>query len=296
MMEQEPSVQFRREFFYTVIPTVVLAVLAAGYLLFKSRVNLPFNLLAQILAVCTVLAALALTIGFLIDMEAISARLRSFRYSGGSLVGGLAVAALGLLFINYGFQQRGKWLQNVSANKLESTSRELAEVGFATVGVKEGENLEAKTRLNFVGLDDSGSFELKSDKQTRAVTVEAKPGNVVSSVVLLIEPFRANVYSANSTEADYEIVKGRVNSVSDNHIEIQPDDSKVAQSVRIDLANASVDKLTMAELQNKEVKILFVPKSSQAIKMSLLKQGSESIFYNAASAKLQEQTAASIIP
>ena len=296
LIEEQPesSVQFRREFLYTVVPTAVLIFFGIGYVLFKSRIDLPYSLMTWILTVVTAVAAITLFVKFRVLPEQTSRYLRSLRYSSGSLVGGLAVAVLGLLSINYGVREKWKLQRNLTNTKLESTSRDLAEVGFATVGAKEDENLAEKTRMNFVGLDNSASVELKSDKPASKVEVKAKPDNVATSVFLLIEPFKADVYTTNSTEPDYQIVTGKVNSVSDNYIEIEPNGSSATQQLRITLARASFDQATMTTLRDKEIKVLYIPKSSQAIKMALLGQGSESIIYNVASAKLQNQSAAMV--
>ena len=287
--QHEHKVQFRREFSYSVVPTSVLIVLGIGYLLLRSRVNLPYTLLVQLLAGFIALAAIALYIGFRFVPERLSSGLRQMRYSSGAMVGGLAAALICLQWISY--NSRG-WQQEVTDTKLQSTSRAMAEVGFATVGANENENLAERTRMNFVGLDNSDSFELTSDKPAKKVEVKAKPGNVATSVVLMIEPFKADVYSVDSAEPDYQILTGKVNSVSDNHIEIKPNDASVSHPIRINLATASLDQPVLTQLRDKEVKVLFVPKSSQAIKMAFLGKGSDSIIYNAASPKLLDQSAA----
>ena len=299
-IDQKPRIHFRRDFIYTLVPTVVLAVLGIGYLLFRSKVNLSSSVLVKSSLAVTVLTAVGFTVWFLVDPDRISNHLRSIRYSGGALTGGLAVAALALLTINYGLDQRGKWQQDARTTRIENTSREMAELGFATVGSTNGTNLEGKTRLNFVGSQQT-AFVLKSEQSGAAVKVEAKPDKdrTNASVVLDIVPYSAKVYSFGSTVADYEVLTGKVKYSSDNDVEITPDGGATPIKVTLDsnarqLMFANFSELRESGLTGKDVKVLFVPKSSQALKMSLRRQGTDELIYNSASASLK-QTAA-IVP
>jgi hypothetical protein len=217
------------------------------------------------------------------------------KYSSGALVGGLAVAFFGLLSINYGIHQKGKW----NENKIESTSRAMAEVGYASVERIPDENLAEKTRMNFVGLENS-AVELETEK-AGAVKVRAKPESVSTSILLTIGPFRANVYSADSTEPDYEILTGTVHNYSKDFIEIKADDSSKTKPVKINLTEnserlmrADLENNNEAKLQGMEVKVLYVPRSSQAIKLSLLRGAAPRVIYNADSASLT--MAAAMVP
>jgi DNA-binding transcriptional regulator of glucitol operon len=301
--EQKPFIHFRRDFIYTVVPTIVLAVLGIGYLLFRSKVNLSSSLLVSSSVLVkssiavTVLTAVGFTVWFLVDPDRISNHLRSIRYSGGALTGGLAVAALALLTINYGLDQRGKW-QNT---RIENTSREMAELGFATVGSTVGTNLEGKTRLNFVGSQQT-AFVLKSEQSGEAVKVEAKPDKdrTNASVVLDIVPYSAKVYSFGSTVADYEVLTGKVDYSDQNQdfVEIKPDGGATPIKITLDsnarqLMFANFSELRESGLTGKDVKVLFVPKSSQALKMSWRRQGTDELIYNSASASLKQAAASS---
>lgn len=300
--EQKPSIHFRRDFTYTLVPTIVLAFLGIGYLLFRSKVNLSSSVLSSSVLVktsiaVTVLTAIGFTIWFLVDPDRISSHLRSIRYSGGALTGGLSLATLALLAVNFGLDQRGKW-QNT---RIENTSREMAELGFATVGpTVGGTSLEKKTQLNFVGSQQT-AFVFKSEQGGEAVKVEAKPDNnrTNASVVLDMVPYSAKVYSFGSTVADYEVLTGKVVDYSDQNqdlVEIKPDGGATPIKVTLDsnarqAMYANFSELRETGLTGKDVKVLFVPKSSQALKMSWRRQGTDELIYNSASASLK-QTAA----
>lgn len=305
-IEQKPTTHFGRDFLYTVVPTIILILFGVAYFLFRTKVDLSSEFALRISILFTIIAGLLFTAGFLWNPERLSRHWQSLRYSSGALVGGLAVTTFGLLMVSYVLQQKHKWQMDLRNNRIETTSRALAEVGFATVGKTPVDSagdhsLEAKTRRNFVGIEETASLQLKSDEPGKRVDVEAKSEDVPTSVILQIQPYRANVYSANPAQPDYEILTGTVHNYSKDFIEIKPDDASMKEPIKINLKESS-EELMLADLpeiketglQGQEVKVLFVPKSSQAIKMSLLRQGAPPrVIYNADSASLKR---AAIIP
>jgi hypothetical protein len=293
--DEKVSVQFTRDFFYAVVPTIILIILAVGYFVVRSKVNVSSGNAVKISILLTAAASLAVTAGFLFKREQLFSHLRSLKYSTGSLVGGLAVATVGLLSVYYGLEQKYKWQQSFRETKIETTSRALAEVGFATVGTTD-DNLEEKVKRNFVDLETTSVHIVKSEKPE--VKVEAQPDNVPTSVVLKIDPYKAKVSSTSSNEPTYEVLTGTVNKVSDDVIEINTVSPGTDQPRKI---TAQADQLMLNDfpeiketgLQGQKVKVLFFSKNSQVIKMSLLGPGTESkIIYNADSLGLKKSAAA----
>ena len=292
-VEQQPSIQFRRDFLSNWVFQVFLVIICLGYLFFRSRIDLPYSRLAQILMAGAVVGLITFSIWFLRNPDRLGIRLNCLKYSAGSLASGLAALAIGL----YGFQQ---WQQDVNTTKIDSTSRALAEVGFAAVGTSDVNKLKEKALRNFVELEKTTSLELvESGKPALGVKLAAKPENVPTSVILQIEPYRANVTTANSDQPAFEVLTGTVNKVSNDGIEINSTDLSTDKLRKINLT-AHADQLLLEDLpevresglQGREVKVLFVPKSSQTIKMSLLRQGAEpKIIYNADSVGLKRTVA-----
>lgn len=303
----EPAVEFRRDFFYTVIPTTVLLFVGGVYLFLRSKVDLPYGPLASALLILTIAAAGGLAVGFLKNPTVFSSHIGSLKHSGGALVGGLFVAAIGLLLGTYGFAQKVQWQQSLNSARIESASRDLAEVGFSTVGQMNGSSLEAKTLMNFGGTDNAGTFVVETEKNGDAVKVEAKPSDAPTSVVLHIEPKKADVYSTSSTLPDYQILTGRVSSISDDFVELTPDVSTDSLPVKITLVAGGSDQLKHAnwiafkeanieKLKGEEVKVLFEPRTSKGLKMSLFQSGTESVIYNSALSNVTVKTSAAIAP
>lgn len=298
----DPAVEFRRDFFYTVIPTTVLLFLGGIYLFLRSKLNLPYGPLASALLILTIAVAGGLAVSFLKSPVLFSKHIGFLRYSGGALTGGLFVAAIGLALGTYGFTQKVKWQQsaatartNFANARIDSTTRTLAEVGFSTVGTRENDSLESTARMNVASLASSDTFVLQPERDGKAMKVETKPNDTPTSVVLHIEPKKADVYRTNASLPDYQIFTGTVDSISERFVEIKPDNSAM-EILRISLVAGDTDQTRFAnwierykeaadmdKLKGEEVKVLFDTKSSKGLKMSLLAaQGGDSLIYNAA--------------
>jgi energy-coupling factor transporter transmembrane protein EcfT len=300
LLDIEPEQEFRREFWSTVAPTLVFLGLLTGYFLLAMKGKIVNTAVAYSLIGIAAILSLALAVA----RRPVNDRWVFLQHSVGSLTGGLLVAAIVMGLGNYGLKLRmasGLALQNLEAAKIEATERDLADVAFSTVGTSQ-KDLQFETRRSLLKLDSPTSITIGSNPSNGVITLEARRKDLSNQITALISEYNAMVYSNNSADPQYRVLRGKISDVSSSSIEITPNDpDAMRKSVLLRFETRGFMSLgpeTSASLKDiqglrgLDVKVLYSPKTNFAVKMvPTVKPESSTIFYNAALSDLKAAAA-----
>lgn len=286
LLNIKPVQEFRRDFFSVIIPTLML--LGGWYFFFRMKGNTSYLWGPNIVVFLLFSVALALTFSYLkYHVRMSNSFLKSLRYSVGALVGVLASLAILLGVGNYSLRQN--WIDT----KLEGTKRDIADVAFMTVGGKK--NLQGETQLNLSRLDNTAAVIVETNENGEIIKIEAKAKDVPIPVIAEITPKRANIYSSDPTQPDYKILTGKIRWLSENAIEINPDEPDNTQQIvklnfnptivpsHYESSWTSLNSKNLENYKDKDVKVLYSTKSGEPIKMIIANaEGSHPYLYNSA--------------